>query len=132
MATRRPLPALLILALPLLLLAASALAQQTAPAAPAPAAPAAPAAPPPPKIDAGDTAWVLTSSALVLMMTAPGLAFFYGGMVRRKNVLATLMQSFILAALVSVQWAAFGYSLAFAPWHPLVGGLQWAGLSGVS
>jgi Amt family ammonium transporter len=84
------------------------------------------------KISAGDTAWVLTSSALVLLMTAPGLALFYSGMVRRKNVLATLMQSFILAALVSVQWAAFGYSLAFAPWHPLVGGLQWAGLSGVS
>jgi len=84
------------------------------------------------KISAGDTAWVLTSSALVLLMTAPGLALFYGGMVRRKNILATLMQSFILAALISVQWALWGYSLAFAPWHSIVGGLQWAGLCGVS
>jgi Amt family ammonium transporter len=84
------------------------------------------------RISAGDTAWVLTSSALVLLMTAPGLALFYAGMVRRKNVLATLMQSFILAALISVQWALYGYSLAFSPWHALVGGLQWVGLAGVS
>jgi len=84
------------------------------------------------KVSAGDTAWVLTSSALVLLMTAPGLALFYAGMVRRKNVLATLMHSFILAALISVQWALWGYSLAFSPWHALVGGLQWAGLYGVS
>ncbi len=84
------------------------------------------------KISAGDTAWVLTSSALVLLMTAPGLALFYAGMVRRKNVLATLMQSFILTALISVQWALYGYSLAFAPWSAIVGGLQWAGLAGVS
>ena len=84
------------------------------------------------KISAGDTAWVLISSALVLLMTAPGLALFYGGMVRRKNVLATLMQSFILAAMISVQWALFGYSLAFSPWSAIVGGLQWIGLGGVS
>jgi ammonium transporter, Amt family len=84
------------------------------------------------QINAGDTAWVLTSSALVLVMTAPGLALFYAGMVRRKNVLATLMHSFILTALISVQWALYGYSLAFSPWHALVGGLQWAGLAGVS
>ncbi|HJU27661.1 MAG TPA: ammonia channel protein, partial [Candidatus Binataceae bacterium] len=84
------------------------------------------------QINAGDTAWVLTSSALVLLMTAPGLALFYGGMVRRKNVLATLMHSFILAAMISVQWALFGYSLAFSPWSAIVGGLQWAGLNGVS
>src|SRR5712691_11139416 len=84
------------------------------------------------KVSAGDTAWVLTSSALVLLMTAPGLALFYAGMVRRKNVLATLMHSFILAALISVQWALWGYSLAFSPWHAVVGGLQWAGLYGVS
>lgn len=84
------------------------------------------------KISAGDTAWVLISSALVLLMTAPGLALFYGGMVRRKNVLSTLMQSFILTALVSVQWALFGYSLAFSPWSAIVGGLQWIGLGGVS
>ena len=85
-----------------------------------------------PTVSAGDTAWVLTSSALVLLMTAPGLALFYAGMVRRKNVLATLMQSFIMVALVSVQWVLFGYSLAFSPFHPLIGGLSWMGLSGVS
>ncbi|MFZ0888189.1 MAG: ammonium transporter [Candidatus Binataceae bacterium] len=84
-------------------------------------------------ISSGDTAWVLASSALVLMMTAPGLALFYGGMVRRKNVLATLMHSFILAAAISVQWILYGYSLAFSPGHwGLIGGLEWLGLSGVS
>ncbi|MGD0290141.1 MAG: ammonium transporter [Candidatus Binataceae bacterium] len=84
------------------------------------------------KISAGDTAWVLTSSALVLLMTAPGLALFYAGMVRRKNVLATLMQSFFMVAIISVQWALFGYSLAFSPWTSIVGGLSWIGLHGVS
>jgi ammonium transporter, Amt family len=83
-------------------------------------------------VNSGDTAWVLTSSALVLLMTAPGLALFYGGMVRRKNVLAMLMQSFILAALVSIQWILFGYSLAFSPGNALIGGLHWIGLRGVS
>jgi len=83
-------------------------------------------------VSAGDTAWVLTSSALVLMMTAPGLALFYGGMVRRKNVLAILMQSFMLAALVSIQWVLFGYSLAFSPGNALIGGLHWIGLTNVS
>ena len=84
------------------------------------------------KIDSGDTAWVLMSAALVLLMTTPGLALFYGGMVRRKNVLSMLMQSFILAALVSVQWVLFGYSLAFGPDHwGLIGDLSWAGLNGV-
>jgi Amt family ammonium transporter len=62
-------------------------------------------------------------------MTAPGLALFYGGMVRRKNVLAILMQSFILAALVSIQWLLFGYSLAFSPGNAFIGGLQWVGLN---
>src|SRR5258706_13158367 len=70
-------------------------------------------APPPLKIDSGDTAWMLTSAAMVLMMTGPGLALFYSGLVRRKNVLATMMQSFILMAIVSIIWAIFGYSLAF-------------------
>ncbi len=97
------------------------------PAAEAPAA--APAAPP--KIDSGDTAWVLTSSALVLLMTVPGLALFYAGMVRRKNVLATLMQSFIILALISVQWVLWGYSLAFSPGNAFIGGLKWFGLHGV-
>jgi Amt family ammonium transporter len=118
----------LLLALPLLALATAAVAQQATPP-PAAAAPPAPAAP---KIDAGDTAWVLTSSALVLMMTAPGLAFFYGGMVRRKNALATVMQSFILMALISVQWVLFGYSLAFGPdVGGIIGSLRWIGLGGV-
>ena len=83
-------------------------------------------------VNSGDTSWLLTSSALVLLMTAPGLALFYGGMVRRKNVLAILMQSFILAALVSIQWVLFGYSLAFSPGNALIGGLHWIGLRGVS
>jgi Amt family ammonium transporter len=101
-----------------------------APAAPTPA-PGAPA-PAPPKIDSGDTAWLLTSSALVLLMTAPGLALFYGGMVRQKNALATIMQSFIILALISVQWVLWGYSLAFGPDKGgIVGGLEWLGLRGV-
>jgi len=85
-----------------------------------------------PKIDTGDTAWMLTSSALVLMMTAPGLALFYGGLVRSKNGLATIMQSFVLMALISVQWVLYGYTLAFGPDHGhLIGGLDWLGLNGV-
>jgi Amt family ammonium transporter len=83
-------------------------------------------------INSGDTAWVLTSTALVMLMTAPGLAFFYGGLVRRKNVLSVMMQSFFMLCMVSVQWVLFGYSLAFGPdFHHLVGGLQWIGLHGV-
>ena len=70
---------------------------------------------------AGDNAWMLVCAALVLMMTGPGLALFYGGLVRRKNVLATMMQSFILMAVVTVLWALFGYSLAFAEGTPFVG-----------
>ena len=79
-------------------------------------------------IDSGDTAWLLVSTALVMLMT-PGLALFYGGMVRRKNVLGTLMQSFIMIALIGLQWILWGYSLAFGPDHwGLIGGLEWAGL----
>jgi ammonium transporter, Amt family len=90
------------------------------------------AQPPASKIDTGDTAFVLLCSALVLMMTAPGLALFYGGMVQRKNALTTIMHSFICMALVSVQWVLIGYSLAFGPDHAgLIGGLDWAGLRGV-
>ncbi|MBV9044016.1 MAG: ammonium transporter [Alphaproteobacteria bacterium] len=74
---------------------------------------AAPAFAAAPKIDTGDTAWMLTSSALVLMMTIPGLALFYGGMVRKKNVLATLAQSFAATALITVLWMIIGYSIAF-------------------
>src|SRR5574337_421608 len=85
-----------------------------------------------PHIDTGDTAWMLVSTALVLMMTAPGLALFYGGLVRSKNGLATIMQSFVLMALISVQWVLWGYTLAFGPDHGhLIGGLNWLGLIGV-
>jgi Amt family ammonium transporter len=98
-----------------LILADGALAQTTAPAVP-------PAAPPPPKLDTGDTAWMLTSTALVLMMTIPGLALFYGGMVRKKNVLATVMQSFAITCLVTVLWMIIGYSWAFTEGSPWIGG----------
>jgi Amt family ammonium transporter len=100
----------------------------------APATPGAPAAAPaaPPQIDKGDTAWILTSSALVLMMTIPGLFLFYGGLVRGKNVLGTIMQSFVITALISVQWILWGYSLAFGPdIGGIVGSLAWFGLNGV-
>jgi Amt family ammonium transporter len=93
--------------------AASDAASSDAAAAPAPAAEAAPAAAPAPKLDSGDTAWMLTSTALVLMMTIPGLALFYGGMVRKKNVIATLAQSFVITCLVTVLWYVCGYSMAF-------------------
>src|ERR1022692_418955 len=76
---------------------------------------------------AGDNAWMLVSAALVLMMTGPGLALFYGGLVRRKNVLGTMMQSFVLMALVTVIWALVGYSFAFGEGPtPFVGGLNYA------
>src|ERR1700759_4254683 len=80
---------------------------------------------------AGDNAWMLVSSALVLMMTGPGLALFYGGLVRRKNVLSTMMHSFVLMATVSVLWALVGYSLAFAEGSPFLGDLRFAFLNGV-
>ncbi|MBF0484719.1 MAG: ammonium transporter [Candidatus Omnitrophica bacterium] len=81
-------------------------------------------------INAGDTAWVLVSSALVLLMT-PALAFFYGGMVRKKNVLSILMQCMIIVGLISVQWVLFGYSLSFHPGNGFWGGFGWFGLNGV-
>ena len=83
------------------------------------------------KIDTGDTAWLLTSAALVLLMT-PGLALFYGGMVRRKNVLGTIMHSFVAMGIISVQWVLIGYSLSFGPdvGH-FIGNLHWLGLNHV-
>ena len=82
-------------------------------------------------IQAGDTAFILICAALVLLMT-PGLALFYGGMVRRKNVLATLMQSFIMISLITIEWVYLGYTMSFGPdVSGLVGDLSWAGLSGV-
>jgi len=83
-------------------------------------------------ISGADTAWVLTSSALVLAMTVPGLALFYGGLVRSKNVLGTIMQSFVILCLVSLLWVLGGYSLAFGPdVRGIIGNLDWVGLSGV-
>jgi ammonium transporter, Amt family len=85
-----------------------------------------------PAINYADTAWMLVSTALVMAMTAPGLALFYGGLVRRKNVLSTMMQSFFLLCLISIQWVLWGYSLAFGPdaGH-VIGNLSWFALRGV-
>jgi Amt family ammonium transporter len=82
------------------------------------------------QISSGDTAWVLASSALVLLMTV-GLALFYGGLVRAKNALNTMMMSFVALGLIGVLWVLFGYSLAFAPGTPWIGGLAWVGFAGV-
>ncbi len=79
----------------------------------------------------GDNAWMLVSAALVLMMTGPGLALFYGGLVRRKNILSTMMHSFVLMAVISVLWAVVGYSLAFGEGNPFIGGFQYLFLNGV-
>ena len=85
-----------------------------------------------PVVQSGDVAWILISTALVMLMTAPGLAFFYGGLVRRKNVLSTMMQSFFLLCLISIQWIVYGYSLAFGPdLRHFIGNLSWLGLRGV-
>jgi len=81
-------------------------------------------------VNPGDTAWVLISSALVLLMS-PGLAFFYGGMVRKKNMLSVLMQCFIIMCVLSLQWVLFGYSLSFSPGRGFWGGMSWFGLKGV-
>jgi ammonium transporter, Amt family len=115
--------------------ALSAMAQTPAPAAPA--AGAAPAAAPAAAaaasaINSGDTAWMLTSTALVLMMTIPGLALFYGGMVRKMNVLATVMQSFAITCLVTVLWMVVSYSLAFTEGNPFFGGFSRVLLDGMT
>jgi ammonium transporter, Amt family len=122
--------------------AASAAQSTAAPDAAATAAPAdaaaAPAGPTEPvlvgtdKISSGDTAWMLTSTALVLMMTIPGLALFYGGMVRKKNVLATLMQSFAITCVVTLLWWLIGYSWAFTPGSPYLGGMTRALFNGMT
>jgi Amt family ammonium transporter len=84
------------------------------------------------KIDTGDTAWLLISSALVLCMTLPGLALFYGGLVRSKNALGTIMHTMVILCLISLLWIICGYSLAFGPdIGGLIGGLEWLGLQGV-
>ncbi len=108
-----------------------------APAATPPAPPAASSTEPSvvlnSQINSGDTAWMLTSSALVLMMTVPGLALFYGGMVRKKNVLATLMQSFAITCLVTIIWWAVGYTIAFTPGStPYLGGFSRMFMNGMT
>ncbi|RKT25912.1 ammonium transporter [Paraburkholderia sp. RAU2J] len=118
--------------------AAASAPAAAAPEASAPAADAAPAAPSAPfsvdssKINSGDTAWMLTSTALVLFMTIPGLALFYGGMVRKKNVLATLMQSFAITCLVTIVWTVVGYSLAFTPGSSFIGGFSRVFMAGMN
>jgi Amt family ammonium transporter len=119
----------LALALPCMLLAVPAFADDAAATAAAAAAAA-------PKIDSGDTAWMLTSTALVLMMTIPGLALFYAGMVRKKNILATLMQSFAICCLVTIVWMVVGYSLTFTngtgATAPYIGDLSRLFLNGIA
>ncbi|RYF00388.1 MAG: ammonia channel protein, partial [Comamonadaceae bacterium] len=98
----------------------------------APAAEAAPAAAPAPKIDSGDTAWMLTSTLLVILMTIPGLALFYGGLGRSKNMLSVLMQVFVVFSLISILWALYGYSLAFSGEGKFFGGFDKVFLKGVN
>jgi len=111
-----------------LLLALPAFADD-APAAAAAAAAAVPAGPP--KIDTGDTAWMLTSTALVLLMTIPGLALFYAGMVRKKNLLATMMQSFAICCIVTLVWVVAGYSIAFTNGNAYMGDFSRVMLNGI-
>ncbi len=110
-----------------LLLALPALADDAA----APATAAAAAAAGPPKLDSGDTAWMLSSTALVLLMTIPGLALFYAGMVRKKNVLATMMQSFVVCCLVTIAWTVAGYSIAFTTGNAYMGDFSRFMLNGI-
>jgi Amt family ammonium transporter len=147
---RTPILARLLLSFSLALVFANAAWAQSTASVTQPTTDAAPAATPAPAIPAdiakklddldkaaknaqmaGDNSWMLTSSALVLMMTGPGLALFYGGLVRKKNVLGTMMHSFILMATVSVIWAAVGYSLCFAEGSPFIGDLRYVFLKGV-
>ena len=116
-------------ALPLLLLALLLAVPAFADDAPAAAAAAAAATA---KVDSGDTAWMLTSTALVLLMTIPGLALFYAGMVRKKNMLATMMQSFFITCLVTVVWMVAGYSLAFTNGNAYIGDLSRFFLNGIA
>ena len=104
-----------------------------APDKPAATAPAAtPAAAPAPKVDKGDTAWMMAATALVILMTIPGLALFYGGMVRSKNTLSVLMQVFVTFCVIAVVWVVYGYSIAFTGGNPYIGGFSKLFLSGVT
>jgi len=127
----------LVLGLSVLTAGVAACAQAPAPAAEAPAATApapaaAPAAAPAPKVDSGDTAWMLTSTLLVILMTIPGLALFYGGLGRSKNMLSVLMQVFVIFSLISLLWALYGYSLAFTGEGSFVGTLGKLFMKGVT
>lgn len=107
--------------------------QDAAPAAEAPAAEAAPAAAAAaPTLDVGNTAFMIVATVLVILMTIPGLALFYGGLVRQKNMLSVLMQIFVVFSMISVLWAAYGYSLAFSEGNMIIGGLSKAFLSGIT
>ncbi len=110
----------------------AATAPAAADATPTATAPAAPAAAPVPKIDSGDTAWMLTSTAFVILMTIPGLALFYGGLGRSKNMLSVLMQVFVIFSLISILWALYGYSLAFSGEGQFFGGFDKIFLKGVT
>ena len=116
--------------------AATAPAAESTPAAPAAApaeaAPAQAAAAPAPVPNKGDTAWMLISTVLVTLMVIPGLALFYGGLVRQKNMLSVLMQVFMIFSLMSVLWAIYGYSVAFTGGSPFFGGLSKAFLAGIT
>jgi len=112
--------------------AAAAPATPAAPAVAEAAAEAAPAAAPAPKLDSGDTAWMLTSTLLVILMTIPGLALFYGGLARSKNMLSVLVQVFVIFALVSVLWALYGYSFAFTGEGQFFGGMDKLFLKGIA
>ncbi|MGE8557604.1 MULTISPECIES: ammonium transporter [unclassified Acinetobacter] len=101
-------------------------------AAPAPAEQTPAPAEEEPKLDTGDTSWILVSTALVLLMTIPGLALFYGGMVRKKNVLGTMAHSFVAAAIVSITWVVIGYTLAFGSGNAFIGNLDKVMLSGIT
>ncbi len=111
--------------------AASAAVAEAAPAV-AEAAPAEAPAADAPKVDSGDTAWMLTSTLLVILMTIPGLALFYGGLARSKNMLSVLMQVFVVFSLISILWAIYGYSLAFAGEGKFIGGFDKLFLKGVT
>ncbi|HEX7251206.1 MAG TPA: ammonium transporter [Burkholderiales bacterium] len=117
-------------------IAGAALAQDKPAAAPdkpaATAEAAKPAAAPAPKVDKGDTAWMMVATALVILMTIPGLALFYGGMVRSKNTLSVLMQVFVTFCVIAVVWVIYGYSIAFTGGNPFIGGFSKMFLSGVT
>jgi len=112
--------------------AAEAVAAASAPEAPAASAPAEAASAPTPKLDSGDTAWMLTSTMLVILMTIPGLALFYGGLARSKNMLSVLVQVFVIFSLITLLWAIYGYSLAFGGEGTFIAGLDKVFLKGIA